>query len=225
MRLSAKVLTATLPVLLALSLSAPAATVADCTVSAGCSCIESPLNAEELSLLYDIPTPEGAAEMTFVVQDGKAVWSQLSLSDIDITAGGDGQCAGPLAPEDGVWTSTATIDSMTCGSGTAMMKSIMTANMKREKPVRIAWGGVFDAETWRKAWLAANPDPEAGRPEWTRVSEIEMTGSERYEGLTSRYRMILLTPRSFRSEWSVEGRNEEGVCNWSITAMARKTSD
>lgn len=199
--------------------------VADCSVSSGCTCTEARLTDDEMSVTYGLTTPADTSGYVFVISDGTGIWSQLSVEDIDITAGGDGSCTGPLVPEDGVWTSSSKINSIACGSGTAMMTQVLSGNLSREKPVRVAWNGVFDGETWRKAWLVANPDPEAMRPTWTRVSEVELTSTDRLEGLTSTSRMVLVSPRSFRMDWTVEGRNEEGVCNWSVTNMVRKTAD
>ncbi|WP_435258319.1 hypothetical protein ACSBLW_00610 [Thioclava sp. FR2] len=213
-----------LPLCLSFS-GALAVTVADCTSAAGCSCAPSPLTDDELSVTFGLDTPADTTGYVFVIFDGTGTWSQLSIEDIDITAGGDGSCAGQLQPEDGVWASSSKVNSVSCGSGTAMMQQILTGNLNREKPARVTWGGVFDGETFRKAWLAANPDPEASHPTWTRVSEIEVTSRDSLEGLTSSSRMVLLSPRSFRMDWDVEGRNEEGVCRWSVTSMVRKTGD
>lgn len=205
--------------------AAMATTVADCTVSAGCSCGESPFDDNELSESFGVDTPPDTSGYVFVITNGEGIWSQLSIEDIDLTAGGDGSCSGILAPEDGVWASTSKINSVSCGSGTAMMQQILSGNLNKENPARVVWGGVFDGETWRQAWLAANPDPEASRPSWKRVSEIEMTSSDSLEGMTSRSRMVLLSPRSFRMDWVVDGRNEEGACGWSVTNMVHKTAD
>lgn len=204
---------------------AMAVTVADCSVSAGCSCADSPLTDDELSVTFGLDTPADTSGYVFVLHDGNGIWSQLSIEDIDITAGGDGSCTGPLQPEDGVWASASKINSISCGSGTEMMRQVLSGNLNREKPVRVKWGGVFDGEIWRKAWMAVHPDPEALRPTWTRVSEVELTSRDSLEGLTSTSRMVLLSPRTFRMDWDVEGRNEEGVCNWSVTNMVRKTGD
>ena len=206
-------------------MAASATTVADCTISAGCTCVDSPLSPSDLEVLFDVPPPPDAATQVFVVQDGKGIWSKLSISDIDITAGGDGNCAGPLRPEDGVWTASSVITNMVCGSGTAMMRSMMEANLRKEKPARVVWGGTFDGKIWETAWLAANPDPEATPLAWQQVSEVETKGSVKMAGMTSDYRMILLTPKSFRAEWSFRARNEEGPCNWDVVNMVRKTAD
>lgn len=207
------------------ALPAAALTVADCTTHQGCTCAETPLSPEEASLVMGIDTPANAAAMILVVQDGTGIWSPLSAEDIDITAGGDGSCAGPLVPEDGVWTTQSTLNTLSCGPGTAMMRQMIEGNLNREKPVRVTWGGRFDGDRWRDAWLAANPDPEATRPAWTRVSEVELTGADRLPGMTSSYRMVLLTPRSFRMDWDMQAVNDAGPCTWSVTNRVRKTAD
>ncbi|GHC14807.1 hypothetical protein GCM10007291_10800 [Gemmobacter nanjingensis] len=208
-----------------LPLPALAITVADCTLQQGCACSESPLSAEEIGIVMGATPPQGADGMVFVFQDGDAgTWSPLTPEEIDIVSGGDGACDGPLVPEDGTWVTRSTLNSLHCGAGTAMMRSMIEGTLNKENPVPVRWNGDFSADTWRRAWIAANPQAEApNTPTFNRVSPVELSGRDSIKGMTSTQRMVLLTPRSFRMDWQFEGQNEMGACGWSVTHMVRRT--
>ncbi len=206
-----------------------ALTVATCTEKLGCSCAsaDASLTLEDAALLVGSAPPAGIADPVVVFAPGNApaAWSVIPANDVDILYGGNGSCTGPMIPEDGVWTAKSRLNRISCGTGTAMMAAMLKGNLAREKPARVAWGGTFDPETYRKAWLAANPDPEASRPTWKKHSEHSFSGEDRLEGLVSRYKMELLSPTLIRSDWQIEGTNAEGLCTWDITNFLSKTAD
>ena len=65
---------------------------------------------EEAGVVLGTPAPEGSTALIRV--NGDYIWSPLSPEDIDLAAGGDGQCPleffDTMAPEDGEWVGTVT---------------------------------------------------------------------------------------------------------------------
>lgn len=198
--------------------------IAECG-SKGCRCQLTSATADEAAIAFGIAAP-AAADSVLVLTDGTPEWSSKSLDDIDLQMGGDGTCELELfeemKPEDGIWASKARINALSCGSGTARMRGVLESNLHGTKPARLAWKSVFDADTYFRAWLAANPDPEAANPKWTRQGPYRFSGRETLEGMVSRYDMELLTPTLFRMNWQFDARNEEGPCRWSVTQTVRR---
>ena len=146
-------------------------TVADCgDGSAGCRCALSSVTMEEAGIVLGTPAPAGTT--TLVRLHGDYIWSPLSLSEIDIAAGGDGQCPlelfDTMVPKDGQWLGTVTGQTISaCPPGLEAALTPLTEAMVF--PRDIAWGGSFHPDRIRMEGAARVID-------WTRVSETHFTG-------------------------------------------------
>lgn len=144
-------------------------TVADCR-DGGCRCALSSVTMEEAGIVLGTPAPAGTA--TLVRMNGEYIWSPLSLREIGIAAGGDGECPlelfDAMIPEDGTWIGTVTGQSISqCPPGLEAALAPVTDAMVF--PRDIAWGGSFHPDRIRM-------EGSARQIAWTRVSETHFTG-------------------------------------------------
>ena len=144
-------------------------TVADCGAE-GCRCALSAVTMEEAGLLLGTPAPEGSTVL--VRLNGDYVWSSLSLPEIDLAAGGDGECPlelfDAMVPEDGSWIGTVAdrrVSQCPAGLDAALEPLAQALVFPRD----IAWGGSFHPDRIRMEGTARAID-------WTRVSETHFTG-------------------------------------------------
>lgn len=161
-------------ILSALLMAAPALaqeklTIARCD-SGGCRCALSDLTMAEAEVVLGSVAPAGTAAL--VVYDGDYIWSPLSPNEIDLAAGGDGQCPlelfDAMPPEDGPWVGTVTDRHISqCPPGLdAALEPLAEAMVL---PRDITWGGSFHPDRIRVEGTARAID-------WTRVSEMHFTG-------------------------------------------------
>lgn len=144
-------------------------TVADCT-EGGCRCALSSVTMEEAGIVLGTPAPVGATSL--VRLNGEYIWSPLSLREIDIAAGGDGECPlelfDAMLPEDGSWIGTVTSQSIShCPPGLEAALAPVTDALVF--PRDITWGGSFHPDRIRMEDTARAID-------WTRVSDMHFTG-------------------------------------------------
>lgn len=161
--------------LVALFAAAPALaqeklTVAECSAG-GCRCALSSLTMQEAEVVLGTPAPAGTT--TLVRYDGTYIWSPLSLTEIDLAAGGDGECPlelfDALVPEDGQWIGTVTDRHVSqCPPGLDAALEPVTEAMVF--PRDIAWGGSFHPDRIRMEGTARAID-------WTRLSDTRFTGT------------------------------------------------
>ena len=82
-------------------------TFADCT-DKGCRCTASAVSMEQAAIVLGVPAPPGT--VTLVRLNGEYIWSPMSFREIDLVAGGDGECKAeldsPMVPKDGKWIGT-----------------------------------------------------------------------------------------------------------------------
>ena len=144
-------------------------TVADCG-DGGCRCALSAVTMEEAEIVLGTPAPEGTT--TLVRYGGDYIWSPLSLADIDLAAGGDGQCPlelfDAMLPEDGAWVGTVTGQNISqCPPG--LEAALLPVTEAMVLPRDITWGGSFHPDRIRLEGTARAIN-------WNRVSETHFTG-------------------------------------------------
>lgn len=144
-------------------------TVADCS-EGGCRCTLSAVTMEEAGIVLGTPAPAGSAAL--VRLNGEYIWSSLSLREIDIAAGGDGECPlelfDAILPEDGAWVGTVTGQSISqCPPG--LEAALVPVTDALVFPRDIIWGGSFHPDRIRMEGTTRAIN-------WTRVSETHFTG-------------------------------------------------
>lgn len=145
-------------------------TVADCN-DGGCRCALSAVTMEEAGIVLGTPAPDGTTAL--VRLNDEYIWSPLSLREIDIAAGGDGECPlelfDAMLPEDGAWIGTVTGQSISqCPPGLEAALRPVTEAMVL--PRDIAWGGSFHPDRIRMEGTARAID-------WTKASDTHFTGN------------------------------------------------
>lgn len=144
--------------------------VADCK-DGGCRCALSAVTAWEAGLVLGVAAPAGAH--TLVYYDGAYTWSPLTLEEIDLAVGGDGQCLlelfDTMLPEDGQWQGRVTKrDILQCPPGLDTMLTPVTEAMVF--PRSMQWGGTFHPDKIRMEGTAAAID-------WKKTGENHFTGT------------------------------------------------
>lgn len=143
--------------------------VADCG-DGGCRCALSALTMEEAGVVIGASAPEGSAAL--VRHGGDYIWSPLSPSEIDLVAGGDGECPLELfeamTPEDGSWVGSV-VDRKISQCPAGLDAALAPVTEALVFPRDIAWGGSFHPDRIRMQGAARAID-------WTRVDERRFTG-------------------------------------------------
>lgn len=146
-------------------------TVADCgDGTAGCRCALSAVTMEEAGIVLGTAAPPGTASL--VRLNGEYVWSPLSLAEIDLAAGGDGNCPlelfDAMVPEDGAWVGTVTDSAIShCPPGLEAALDPVTSALVF--PRDIDWGGSFHPDRIRM-------EGAAPAITWTRADDRHFTG-------------------------------------------------
>ena len=143
--------------------------VADCGAG-GCRCALAAVTMEEAEVVLGTAAPAGST--TLVRFDGDYIWSSLSLREIDLAAGGDGECPLELfdvmVPEDGKWIGTVTGRQVShCPAGLNAALDPMTDALVF--PRDIVWNGAFHPDRFRMEGAARAID-------WSRVDDTRFTG-------------------------------------------------
>lgn len=146
--------------------------VAQCGAE-GCRCALSAVTAEEAGLVLGGAPPSTGGTLTLVEYAGSYIWSPLSPEEIDLAAGGDGQCPLELfeamAPEDGQWRGTIRQQAVSqCPAMLEPMLSGLAEQMVFAR--RMSWGGAFHPDKIRMEGAAAAIS-------WTKVGDNHFSGA------------------------------------------------
>lgn len=145
--------------------------VAQCG-EAGCRCALSSVTAEEASLVLGVAPPATGDTLTLVEYEGSYIWSPHSPEEIDLAAGGDGQCPlelfDAMAPEDGQWRGAIRQQSV---SQCPAMLEPMLAGLSEQMAFarRMNWGGAFHPDKIRMEGAAA-------AIRWTKIGDNHFSG-------------------------------------------------
>lgn len=138
----------------------------------GCRCALSSVTAAEAGIVLGVAPPATDGPLTLVEFDGEYIWSPLSPEEIDLAAGGDGQCPLELfeamVPEDGQWRGT--IKERSVSQCPAMLEP-MLAGLADQMVFarRMEWGGRFHPDKIRMEGAAA-------AIKWTKAGDNHFSG-------------------------------------------------
>lgn len=159
--------------------------VAQCGAE-GCRCALSAVTAEEAGLVLGVAPPSSRGTLTLVEYEGSYIWSPLSPEDIDLAAGGDGQCPlelfDAMAPEDGQWQGA--IRQRSVSQCPAMLEPMLTGlSDQMVFARRMNWDGVFHPDKIRM-------EGNAAAIRWTKIGDNHFSGEGPSAGETGPTSMV-----------------------------------
>ena len=136
--------------------------------------------------------------------------------------------AGPAraeGPADGLWASTASIDTVACGPASSLARQALETRLGAEQPARIVWKGVLDGTVFETAWRAVNPARNVERLPWRAEGPRVQRADIARRDLRASARMDLLAADTIRLEWTVTTRTELTPCTISVTQTLNRIAN
>lgn len=128
-------------------------------------------------------------------------------------------------PADGLWASTARVDTVSCGPASALARQALETRLGADQPARIVWKGVLDGTVFETAWRAVNPARNAERMPWRAEGPHVQRADIARRDLRASARMDLLAADTIRLEWTVTTRTELTPCTISVTQTLHRIGD